>query len=54
MKTYSFYITETLQRMESVEAENIEQAEEIIEQKISDCEIVLDESDFVTREIESV
>lgn len=54
MKTYSFYITETRQRIESVKAKNIEQAEEIIKQKISNSEIILNEGDIVMRDIEPV
>ena len=47
MNTYKFEITETLQRMVKIEAENEKEAYEIISNMYKDEEIVLSPDDFI-------
>jgi len=51
MKKYDIEIEEILQRVVTVEADSYEDAENIIDEKITNCEIVLDESDYKDRTI---
>ena len=52
MKKYKVEITEYLQRIIDVEAESEEDAVYSVEKQYDDCNIVLDDTDFVTKEIE--
>ena len=51
MKKYDIEIEEILQRVVTVDADSYEDAENIIDEKITNCEIVLDESDYKDRTI---
>ncbi len=51
MKTFEFEITETLQRVVEVKAESSEIAFKIVKESYQNEEIVLDDSDFVGKEI---
>ena len=52
MKKCKVEITEYLQRIIDVEAESEEDAVYSVEKQYDDCNIVLDDTDFVTKEIE--
>lgn len=51
MNTYKFEITETLQKIVSIEAFDETEAYKIISNKYRKQEIILDSDDFVEREI---
>lgn len=53
MKTFEIEIKETLQRVIEVEAESEEEACKIVSDKYNNEEIILDDSDFVDKEISS-
>ena len=54
MKIFKIEITELLQRIIEVEADCIENALEIIEQKYKSEEIILDNSDFIECKIKEI
>ncbi len=51
MKTYSFLIVETLTRVVEVEGENLESAQNMLDEMIRTEEIVLDSEDYEGRTI---
>lgn len=53
MKRYYVSVTETLNRVVSVCAESEEDAEEKVINAYKDCDIVLDDGDFVGYEVEA-
>lgn len=54
MKKYLIEITETLQKQITVNAKNREAAEQIIKQKYKNQEIILDESDHISTDFETL
>lgn len=54
MKTYRVVITETLQRTVYIDAKSAEEAEDVVEERYRNEEIVLDSSDYQDTEIEVV
>lgn len=54
MSKFIIQITETLQKVVEVEADDLEQAIEIVEEQCNDETINLDWSDFVTRDIQEL
>lgn len=54
MPSFKIEITETLQRTVTIEAEDLEQAIEKVEEQCNDETINLDWSDFITRDIKEL
>ena len=54
MPIFKIEVTETLQRIVEVEAENLEMAIELVEEQCNDDTINLDASDFVTRDVQEL
>ena len=54
MKTYAVVVTETLQRTVYIDAKSAEEAEDVVEERYRNEEIVLDSSDYQDTEIEVV
>lgn len=53
-KEYVVYVTETLQRKIIVEAETLTEAEEIVQEKYNNEEIVLNELDYLCVEFDAI
>ena len=51
MKKYSIEVMETLSRIVEVEAANEDEATEKVRQMYRNCQIVLDDSDYIQTEI---
>ena len=51
MLSFEIEVTETLQRTITIEAEDLGEAIKLVEEQLNDETIVLDDSDFITREV---
>lgn len=54
MKTFDIEITETLSRVITIDAEDIDEALALVKEEYNTGEIVLDSSDFVDYEIQEI
>ena len=51
MKKYRIKVTEVLSRIVEIDAENEDEAVEMVRQMYRNCEIILDASDYIETEI---
>lgn len=54
MKTFKIEVRETLARVIEIEANNMDEAEDMVQEMYDNEEIVLDSSDYVDTEIETL